>query len=361
MNIAFYLAHPSQYYVLKSSIQSCGVNNNVFVFIKTKDILENLLIEDNVKYENVYPLNKRKGKFNLIKSVIKRNRVLYSRFKKNKINLLVTCASDSCQAAFLASIPSIVLNDDDIDVIKNSSIFGWPFSSIILAPKSCEMGKWKKKLIPYSGYQKLTYTHPNSFTPNPDVLKQYDLYGKDYFLIRSVSLSAHHDNNIRGLNNEIVRKIIHQLEPVGQVLISSENDLIDEFEKYAIKIKFTDIHHVIAGAKLLIGDSQSMAHEAALLGTPSVRFNDFVGKIGVLEELEHKYQLTFGIPTDQENKLYDKINEILNQSKDVYTSRMKLMLNDMIDVSNFLSWFIENYPESKNIMLKNPDYQDRFK
>lgn len=29
-----------------------------------------------------------------------------------------------------------------------------------------------------------------------------------------------------------------------------------------------------------------MAAEATILGTPSIRFNDFVGKLGYLEELE---------------------------------------------------------------------------
>jgi predicted glycosyltransferase len=38
-----------------------------------------------------------------------------------------------------------------------------------------------------------------------------------------------------------------------------------------------------------------MAVEAAMLGTPSVRFSSFSGKIRVLEELEHTYKLTVGI------------------------------------------------------------------
>jgi len=37
------------------------------------------------------------------------------------------------------------------------------------------------------------------------------------------------------------------------------------------------------------------------------------------------------------------------------------MLKDKIDVTAFLVWFIENWPESFNIMKENPDYQYRFK
>lgn len=37
------------------------------------------------------------------------------------------------------------------------------------------------------------------------------------------------------------------------------------------------------------------------------------------------------------------------------------MLSDKIDVTAFMVWFIETYPESKRIMEVNPGYQKRFK
>ena len=36
------------------------------------------------------------------------------------------------------------------------------------------------------------------------------------------------------------------------------------------------------------------------------------------------------------------------------------MLKEKIDVTAFMVWFIENYPESAKIMKENPDYQLRF-
>ena len=55
------------------------------------------------------------------------------------------------------------------------------------------------------------------------------------------------------------------------------------------------MHHVMAFASLYIGDSQTMAAEAGFLGVPFVRFNDFVGSIGYLRELEDVYELGYGI------------------------------------------------------------------
>ena len=37
------------------------------------------------------------------------------------------------------------------------------------------------------------------------------------------------------------------------------------------------------------------------------------------------------------------------------------MLKDKIDVTAFMVWFIENFPESHKIMKKNPNYDERFK
>jgi len=105
-----------------------------------------------------------------------------------------------------------------------------------------------------------------------------------------------------------------------------------------------------------------MIAEAAVLGTPSIRFNDFAGKLGYLEELEHKYGLTYGIKTSEPEKLYQKIEELLNTPdlKEEWKKRRQKMLSEKIDVTAFMVWFIENYPESVAIMKKNPDYQYKF-
>jgi len=114
---------------------------------------------------------------------------------------------------------------------------------------------------------------------------------------------------------------------------------------------------------MIISDSQSMSVEAAMLGVPSIRFNSFVGKIGVLNELEQVYGLTFGIKPENPEELFNKLDELINQPnlKLDFATRRQKMLSDKIDVTAFFVWFIENYPESAAIMKNNPDYQLRFK
>jgi len=234
-----------------------------------------------------------------------------------------------------------------------------------LSPITCDNWKLEPKSVKYAGFHKLAYLHPNQFQPDKTVVERYFPSDRPYFLLRFAQLKAYHDieSKAHGFNTEIAQHLIDLLLPHGDVYISSERELEPQFEKYRLQINPLDIHHVMAFAHLYIGDSQSMAVEAAMLGTPSLRFNDFAGKIGVLEELEQKYELTFAIPSSEPQRLYDKVQEWLGMEDlhEVFQQRRRKMLEEKIDVTAFFTWFIENYPESRRVMDETPDYQWRFK
>ena len=110
------------------------------------------------------------------------------------------------------------------------------------------------------------------------------------------------------------------------------------------------MHHVMAFASLYIGDSQTMAAEAGVLGTPFVRFNDFVGRIGYLRELEDVYQLGYGIKASAPgsvDQLCARVQELValpaSERQTTFAARRQAMLNDKIDCAKFLTWFIEHY------------------
>ena len=87
-----------------------------------------------------------------------------------------------------------------------------------------------------------------------------------------------------------------------------------------------------------------MASEAAVLGTPSIRFNTLVGKISNLEEEERKYGLTFGFTPDNFDSLIIKIQELLTDTelKTKWQKKRQLLLKDKIDSSEFYLWLVEN-------------------
>ena len=85
-----------------------------------------------------------------------------------------------------------------------------------------------------------------------------------------------------------------------------------------------------------------------------------------MNELEDVYHLGYGIKASQEGaaeKMYQTVEKILSMPnlKEEWQSRRQKMLSEKIDYAQFLTWFIENYPESQKIMKENPDEQFRFK
>ena len=102
-----------------------------------------------------------------------------------------------------------------------------------------------------------------------------------------------------------------------------------------------------------------MASECAVLGTPAIYINSL--EVGYCTEEEKKYNLIFGYRNSA--GVLEKAIELLETPnlKEVFQTRRQKMLVDKIDVTAFLVWFVENYPESKKIMKENPDYQMRFK
>jgi predicted glycosyltransferase len=168
---------------------------------------------------------------------------------------------------------------------------------------------------------------------------------RPYCIIRLSSLDAHHDTSASGISNEFISQIINILNPIYTVFITTERRLSEEFSQYQLSINPLDIHHLLAFASIFIGDSQSMAVEAAMLGTPNVRISSFSGKISVLEELEHTYNLTVGIHPKDEERIITTIREIAENKeiKAEYQQRRHSMLRDKIDVT---AWLIELFTQS---------------
>jgi uncharacterized protein len=358
MKLLFYFGHPAQYHFLKNTITQLRTKGHIIILaIKTKDILERLLRENNEAYINLLPEGRKQSKIQILFGLIKRDFRLWKFALRRKFDLFVGTDPSLAHIGHLLHIPVLTVLEDDYEIIPTLAKLTFPFTSHIITPSVVKVGRYSYKKIGYNGYMKLAYLHPAYFTPEMVNIE------KPYFLIRISQLDAHHDFGIGGLNNSLIDHLINILSIKGKVLISSEKQLNTKYEPYFLKIPPSRIHHYLANATLLISDSQSMSMEAAMLGVPSIRFSDFAGKISVLEELEHKYGLTFGIPTDTPEILFEKINELLSL-KDLskeFISRQKRMLADKIDVTAFLIWFIEKYPNSAQIMQDNPDFQLKFK
>ena len=363
MKILFQLNHPAHYHLLKNSIKNLKQQGHaVDILARNKDVLKMLL-----ENENYVMLETAKGKniFEKILKIKRSNKEILEYVKANKPDIVVGTGPFSFISKKL-KIPTLFLAEDDANLnipIFLGALSCYPSFSEILSPEVCYNSCWDKKSVKYNSYHELAYLHPNHFTPDIKVVEKYFSSSKPYFIIRFAKLNAYHDIGIKGINTDIAQRLIDILKPHGDIYITSERELEPQFEQYRIKINPLHMHHVMAFAELYIGDSQTMAAEAGVLGVPFVRFNDFVGRIGYLRELEEYYQLGFGIKSNEVERLYEVVEELINlpNRKEIYSKRRLKMLSEKIDYAKFLTWFIENYPQSAQIMRENPDYQYKFK
>lgn len=368
MNVLIQLGHPAHFHLYKNVAKNLMADGHQVLFvIKSKDILETLLQNAGLPYVNINQHAHRGSKLGILWDMLMRDFRLVRLCRKHKIDLLTGSTPDVAHVGWWLRKWRINTGEDDMAVVPLFGKVAGPFVQVYAVPDSCDTRELEPKTVHYPGFQKLAYLHPKRFTADKNVSEKYGIdTNKPFFLIRFAKLNAHHDNGVSGISTEVAQWLVDILSPYGQIYITSERELEPQFEKYRLHINPLDIHHVMAFATLYIGDSQSMAVEAAMLGIPSLRFNDFVGKkkIGVMEELEHVYGLTYGISSHEPEQLYSKIEELLampNLREEFQTRRQK-MLADKIDVTAFFTWFIENYPSSaKEAQNADANFWSQFK
>ena len=261
----------------------------------------------------------------------------------------------SIRAAHVATVlKKYCINLDDSEPSPLEHLLYVPFTDVILTPHTFRKS-FGKKQIHFKGYIELAYLHPNYFSPDPEVLKKFgeDISSK-YVIMRFVAWHAFHDIGKRGFSLEEKITLVKEIEKSASIYISSEMPLPKQLEKYRLKSSPEHIHHLLYYSQMLVGDSQTMTTEAALLGTPVVRCNSFVGKndMGNFLELEKKYGLIFNYyePEDAIAKAVELIHQ--PNVKQIWMKKRENFMRDNIDVTTFLMKFIEGYPDLTSVLQR---------
>lgn len=279
---------------------------------------------------------------------------------KFKPDILISHGSIyAAHAAFLLGKPHISLEDTfNFEQIR----LYLPFTKAVLTG-DYEHPSLGKKELRYAGYHELAYLHPHRFQPNNNILELLGIRENDkYVIIRFVAWTATHDYGHKGISLENKLKAIQEFEKYATVFISSEAELPNELKSYQIEIPPHMMHDAMYYASLLFSESATMASECNVLGVPSI-YIDNSGRYYMAEQELH-YGLCFNFTeseSDQRRAIDKGIELLKSDNRDRWLRKHDKMLEDKIDVTAFLVWFIEHWPESFEVMKKNPEYQNRFK
>ena len=389
MKVLFMISHPAHFWMFRYTIDNLKRDGHkVVVVIRPKDVLEQLCINAGMEFYKVKNRPKKWGMFGLAIFLIEKILEVLHIARKEKPDILIGSDGVLAVVGKLIRKPAFECYEDDAEAIALYAKMFFPIYTGVICPECCSAWKWADKKIAYPSYHELGYLHPNQFTPSREKVEAYGIdVDKPYILIRFAQLTAHHDVGIHGINTQIAERIIEMLKPHGRIYITSERPLEPQFEQYRIHINPLDMHHVMAFASLYIGDSQTMAAEAGVVGTPFVRLNDFVGRLSYLHELEAPtdftprsdgyvpkidahvpddvhYSLGYGHKTADVEGFFKSIERWLAMPdrKQVCAERRAKMLSEKVDYAKFLTWFIEHYPASaEETRNADQEFLEKFK
>lgn len=335
MNILFDIGHPAHVHMFRYFIEYLKKEGHgVTVTARKKDVLCSLL--DRFGIEHIALTEPGKGYAGLLKEMIVRHRNIVSLHKKIHFDLAFGTSVNISFLTLLKGVVSVNLNEDDDAAVPLHAMLAYPFTNYICVPDCLKYKKWAKKRVKHNSYHELAYLHPDVFTPNESVLEKYGLKKDAYVIARFSALSAHHDHNAKGISGSLwpeIKKLFGDIEIVASVEGEKKN-----------RIEPWDMHSVMAFAKMLVSDSQTMTAEAAVMGVPSVRYNSFVGRLSYLDELEHRYGLTYGFTPGDEKRILEKISELMSVSgaKAEFELKKRKMLDDKVNFSDWLINFFNN-------------------
>ncbi len=343
MRIVVDINHPGHVHYFKHFIwEMKRKGHDVLITASEKDVTFKLLEIYGLEFENMgtYGTSLVKKLANIPIIDIRYYRLM----KSFKPDLLVGFGSiRAAHVSFLLKKPCI--NFEDTEHSTEQIRMYLPFVTTVCTP-SCYTQDLGKKQLRFNGYMELASLHPNRFTPNPTVLSEIGLKeGDPYIIVRFVSWQASHDIGQHGIRDKV--RLVKELEQYGRVMITSEGALPSELQPYQIRVSPEKLHDLLYYATLYVGDGGTTASEAAVLGTPAV----FISTLYCgYQQDEGRYGLLY-LFSDPVSGLKDGLAKAVcllndpNLKKNASINRLKL-LNDKIDVTEFMIWFIENYPES---------------
>lgn len=359
MKIFIDIGHPAHVHYFKNLISRLSQKGHQFIITaRDKDIAHFLLNKYNIGY---YPRGRGADSFlGKILYLIRADINLLKIAIKEKPDLFLSFGSPYCaQVSSVMGKPHIAI--DDTENAHLGQFLYRPFTDCILTP-DCFNNDFGDKHLRFPSYMELAYLHPNLFQPDDSVLKKLGVNKNEMFtIIRFVGWGAVHDAGHHGISLENKIKVANTLSKYSKVFISSEMALPDELKEFSIDIPVEKMHDALAFASLFYGESATMASEAAVLGTPAI-YLDNDGR-GYTDEQERKYGLVYNYSESEEDQIASikKAEELFkNWDEKHWNAKREKLLKDKIDLSTFLVWFIENYPESRADLSETPSIFERF-
>jgi len=334
MNVHFEVGHPAHVHLFKHAIDELADRGHeTLVTAREKEVTTDLLDAYGIDYQVLSEQSDTTP--GLLLEWAMRELKLIRAIRRFDSDVVVSHLSPvAAQAATLTGTPSVTFTDDEV-ATRSLSKLTIPFTSKVCTPACFEM-EFGAKHRRYDGYHELAYLHPDRYAPDPSRLRDHGVaVDEPYYVLRFVSWAAHHDVGESGISTEGKRELVEYLSQGGEVYITSESPLPPAFEAHRLPVPPELIHDLLFYADGYVGDSQTMAIEAGVLGTPAIRTNSFVGNsdLSTFRELE-SHGLVYNL--NEERAAIEKMKEFVEDPETAakWERRRSQLLAERQDVTD---------------------------
>lgn len=352
MRILIDIGHPAHVHYFRNFYKQMVKNgHNILVTARRKEVSHELLKSYNMPY-----ISRGSGGNSFLGKLLylpKANYVLFKEAIRFKPDMFLSFSSPyAAQVSKLFGKPHIAL--DDTEHAKLGRLMYGPFTDVVISPR-CYKGPVSKKQLLFDGYLDISYLHPKYYTPKKNVYDFLKLKENEkYAVVRFVSWNANHDMHGQnsGLSPSQKEELVNHIEKKMHVIISSEVELPAALEKHRAVIPPDAMHDLMHFADLFVGESLTMASEAALLGTPSICVSTI--SAGTTDD---QVKRGLVIKHNSYEGVIDSIDLCLAPGyKELLANRKDLFFDTSTDLTALMVKLIENYPESiSDISQKNTD------
>ena len=163
MKITVEIRHPAHFHHFHYFIDRLKERGHeVKILAVDKDLVISLLDLHQYQYHTI-GVN-RKGIVQKILELIRQDFRVYRICRNFKPDLMTGRPSQTgTLISRLLRTRSFIFAEDDLKAVLLNGMMAFPFARVVLAPYVTDLGMFNRKKIPYNGYQKLAYLHPNVF------------------------------------------------------------------------------------------------------------------------------------------------------------------------------------------------------
>lgn len=337
MRIVIDIAHPAHVHFYRHLYgELIDAGHEVTVASRAKEMTLDLLDHYGIPHVPLAPLA-RGGLLSRGMELAKRDLGLVKLIRRTGSQLVLTRNPAGVQAARLSGAFGI-FDTDDGRAVGIHFHAAYPFAHLITSPE-CLSDDFGRRHRRYRGFKAMAYLHPDRFTPDPKIRERLGLAaGEPLFVVRFSAHDASHDRAVEGIQPEARQTLVAELAAAGPVVVSDEGTGAAGPDGADTAVPSALFHDVLAAADLCVGDSQSVAAEAALLGTPALRCSSFTGRVDYLRVLEEDYGLVRNYRPGDESRLLVDVRAALSElgcQRDEMKMRHRRLLADCEDVTTW--------------------------